>query len=121
MHKHGEMSERVVNTLWPDATARVKAAYMGLKRYEFQPCVRCGCTQRYTGGTNCVGCVAANRERHYAENPEKRNVSSLQWQKANSEYYALRMRAWRSANPEKVKQYNTNNRAKRAAAKEQAA
>lgn len=120
MHKHSEYSEQVVNALWPDATPRTKAAYMGLKRYESQPCVRCGCTQRYTSGTNCVTCTAMRRDEFYRANPEKRN-SSLKWQKANAEYYALRMRAWRSANLEKVKQHNANNRAKRAVTKEQTA
>ena len=119
MHKHSEYSEQAVDALWPDATPRVKAAYMGLKRYRAQSCVRCGCTQRYTGGTNCVGCVTENRDRHYAENPEKRNASGLKWQRANSEYHALRIRAWRSANPEKVKAINAKTRARRAVAKEQ--
>lgn len=118
MHKNCEMSAGVVKKLWPHAKPRIKAAYMGLNQYRSSPCVRCSSTQRYTTGTQCVGCVTANKERYCAENPEKANASKLKWQKENAEYHALRLRAWRALNPEKIKQYNLKTRAKRAAAKE---
>lgn len=113
MHKHGEMSAEVVDALWPDASPRVKAAYMGLKRYQSEPCPRCGGTQRYTGGTNCVGCVAANRERYYAENPEKKAEILARWRAENRAYYNLSARVWRAKNPDKVKQNNLRCRAKK--------
>ena len=121
MHKHGEYSEQAVDVLWPDVPPRAKAAYMGLKRYDGRACENCGGTERYTSWSKCVTCTAMQRDEFYRVNPEKKNTASLRWQKANAEYHALRMRAWKARNPEKVKAINARTRAKRAAAKEQAA
>ena len=96
MHKHGEYSEQAVSALWPDATARVKAAYMGLKRYTGKPCSKCGGTLRYVKARSCVACLAKHMRDYYAARPELKKAERARWYQQNKQYAYLVTKARRA-------------------------
>ena len=95
MHKHGEYSEQVVNALWPDAHPRVKAAYMGLKRYEGGACKKCGNTSRLVSNCSCVICLAKHMRDYYAARPELKKAEDARWYQQNKQYKCLATKARR--------------------------
>ena len=95
MHKHSEYSEQAVDALWPDATPRTKAAYMGLKRYEGRPHNRCGNTDRLVSNRSCVVCLAKDMRDYYAARPELKKAENARWYQQNKQYKCLATKARR--------------------------
>ena len=118
MHKHGEYSEQAVSALWPDATPRAKAAYMGWTRYTGKPCKKCGNTDRLVSNRDCVRCAFA-RVKAYRENNATYTQRCAEWQKENREYLQVWFKAHYAKNRDMIILRQRAYRARRAAAKEQ--
>ena len=95
MHKHSEYSEQAVDALWPDATPRTKAAYMGLKRYEGRPHNKCGNTDRLVSNRSCVVCHVKHMRGKYAARPELKKAENARWYQQNKQYKCLATKARR--------------------------
>lgn len=73
--------------------SRKEAKASGLKWYfTGKPCIRGHISRRQTAGGSCSACAAENTARYYADDIKKEKMLA-------------RARAWKSANPEKVKDY----------------
>lgn len=93
MHKHGEYSEQAVDVLWPDATPRAKAFYMGLKRYEGKPHNKCGNTTRHLCNNECVVCGANRAKAYRIKNRESYMQNKRVYAQKNREYINMWYRA----------------------------
>ena len=95
MHKHSEYSEQAVDALWPDATPRAKAAYMGWTRYTGKPCKKCGNTDRLVSNRSCVVCHVKHMRGKYAARPELKKAENARWYQQNKQYKCLATKARR--------------------------
>ncbi len=119
MHKHGEYSEQAVSALWPNATPRTKAAYMGWTRYTGKPCKKCSNTDRLVSNRDCVRCAFA-RVKVRRQNGGTYTKRRAEYQKENREYLQVWFKAHYAKNRDMIILRQRAYRAKRAAAKEQA-
>lgn len=54
-------------------SAQLKAQELYEKFFEFTPCVKCGCTRRYTSTASCTSCVKISRETNRGEPTKKKS------------------------------------------------
>jgi hypothetical protein len=102
MHKHGEMSAAVVDALWPDESARVKAIYQGLTRYNDTACKKCGSTLRMVGNGRCWACHKVSTAKWRMLNITKSTRDFAKWQAKNREYRNTYNRALRTRKQEQA-------------------
>lgn len=90
----------------------VGAEHVSVKPPSEKTCTKCGETKPLEGfhknadgkfgrRSQCKTCLAQDRNRRYAENPEKDREIRRRWTKANPEKNREIHRRWKKANPEK--------------------
>ncbi len=118
MHKHGEMSEKVVDALWPDLSPRTKAAYMGLSVYAGRHCANCDGQLRRVSSRECVHCAVMRCRAYYDKNRADIIQQNLEYSRANREYLNTYYRAKYQLNADKI---TARQRARYAAKKQEMA
>lgn len=81
---------------------REEARAQGLKKFQGNPCQKCGGTERYISNWRCVRCISTDKKVYNTLNKERVIKVVNAWREANKDRLVEQTKAWREANKERL-------------------